>query len=749
MPPSCRCRYTPLFFSRFVASFLFIFLVATVYRCDIKRELPTMLSSSFTIRRVAAASADGGSKGAGDAAVEQLSQVEFCSAVPVVVERWRDCHTPSPYVALSGGQKVSLTGVAADAVDGTPRIWGSSPVEMQRLIQSYMSAGDAGVDRPFLYVYPTGQHRFLSTEAKAALVGAMLHSFRHALWKLLQKEQECCTTRGDAETRETSAILQRCCRVQKALSGDATNDTDGGAPAPPSLPPSSFIGESLEVQWKAELLLCVAGYLSEAIARPGSDGNEGKGIVSPWQSLFVEEPHDRHWSAAFGDAVARRLQSDAAISSTPPASHRAAPPPSQLQLTLTSCRAVEQSSADIFLVVRIVRTLLDSYVRAAAEQLERGTGLFPMLSSADPSHGRDGAEERERDADDVGDLQSLAQQCSALYRKAAAIAQQGALFLYQHEWAAGGHHSRLEPLTAAEEESRRSIGACPGQAAMIKRLFAPMRVPGSPGLFQDVLLSVDLHPSATAASSAPADLLSTAAKLQEDVYSDAATQPGQDAMRWRERCRGDGCSSDDGSRHPQLPATTALQVLLYTLRRQLVVAISNGSQVILSFNKSSRRAEGQPPSSSGAAESLWDAADTRWYAVACEKSLTLVFDLLRWHCPYERQPQKAATSDARGATELHRLLLLYVKLSLRSAALYQTCGDEASARRRLSLLKDTLKRWQRRRERPAATLDQDWWGGPVEDVVRHLSAESFHRLMSEASGSIASMVTIRPSSKLE
>ncbi|KPA75904.1 hypothetical protein ABB37_08078 [Leptomonas pyrrhocoris] len=437
---------------------------------------------------------------------------------------------------------------------------------------------------------------------------------------------------------------------------------------------------------------------------------------------------------------------------------------------LRSCAPVRTHPLSVRHAIHLGCLLYRSHVCSAQEHAEDGTEAFKevlMLAEA-MRHRRSNNCSKKGNEEDIG-LTRLWQRALTSYHDSAAAAQDGVLFLLTHNIAVHGG-APLIPLRAAEEDAFVQVAVAAQQAqshaelggtvAVGEAVLASMRLRGSSGAyFNHVLLTQQWDTSLCEGQSA---VMQTVKAVEG---GDATLAPARAALRWRtflgsrqDRQPHAGVGADAAFNVATTLQPTPLQWILYTLRRQLIVAVANTAQVMLTGQRlhldgtssSSFSLSSNPPTPPLSVSCL------RAHATSCVKAQALLRGLIRWHCPYpvplpllhhhnSRNGKVIASAtdvvQQDAAEELLWCLRLMAKLHFRAAALYGAAGDVSRQQEQLRRWQDQLQRWNSRRaahlpEGREETSRGDTavsWSTSVEDVAGHVEAAAWAVFAKEAS----------------
>ncbi|KAK7196318.1 hypothetical protein NESM_000567900 [Novymonas esmeraldas] len=653
------------------------------------------------------------------APAELLSDVYLCVSSPPVAEDW--VGWPSAAHVLLGSTQLPICGcgrptsspapaavpppvaaVAPTTASTTPAVAHDGAATLDAVCRSY-EAVDERSGGAFVQVYAVGPHALLSPEAKAMIAACCMTALRSQLSSMLvcsrlPPEQRC--GRGAVLDASTATLLSRCCRPSAVMS-----------PAPPHSasvaahdlhePATAALGQSWTVTWTPELVRSVVASLSPDMAG--------------WTLRVVGCAAALRSSLHFG--VRARLLRDAAGGSgddnsgegdAGAAARRGARQPrcTEVSVQLTACATATSHPLDVRRAVELTRAVYDCHIGVAHAHAEDGTDAFQRLVRCG---GRDS------DAARVAYAEALRS-----YQDSAVHAQGGVVVVLSHDVAAQcGSAAVLLPLSASEERSRAhaaAAGEAAGAAALHDHISVAARMRSAPAYVQQVLLR-------QAWTSDDAAVNAFARIWADRLSSDEATAPARAATQWRSSLP-TTTHAGDVEDAGQTTRPTPLQWVLYTARRQLVVAVANRAQVILTGQ---RLGVGDGVLSTPSA--------TRAVAEQCVKALPLARGLLDWQCPWPAPVwrQQRASVSAEAVTELLWTLRMVCKLQWRASQLYGAAGDVAEQRRQQRALRDEVQRWQCRRRMHTTPSTASAPAACAEDVVGHVDDGRWAVLLGELS----------------
>ncbi|KPI88111.1 hypothetical protein ABL78_2798 [Leptomonas seymouri] len=704
-----------------------------------------MLCASLTLGPSAASihSAPPSHKGRSQAPpVELLTDVYMCASSPVVTEEWRDW-PHAPYMPILGGR--------AQPIQTAPPPTLPLPV----LLQIY-GARSVEQGSSFLQIIAIGAHSSLSVEAKAMVAGAATHALRTHLSHLLCNGELMDDKDDTAASRplQWSNTLKRCCRFSKC-----SPSPSAGAVPKADVCDRKREGGTWHVTWSPELLTCVASSLSRygpmdvaalmvCECRTALRTSLEVGV----RARLLRDQHACSCSGSLEPFDGTLQSSPKEVESRCSADDNELTNCDAIMVRLIKCAPVPTHPLDVQQAIDLGCLLYRAHVRPAQEHAEDGAEAFKEVLRL--------AGQVQQGRADSGLLAELWQRALSSYNDSAVAAQQGVLFLHTHSIAAHGGAS-LTPLHVAEERARVQVAATAQQAwgcadsgaVGVETALAPLRLRSSGGAYFNAVVLVQRWdtPVGSAQSSA-----TTVAKVLEE--GDAALAPARAALHWRTHL---GTLEDQP--HAGFMGSTALkgatlqptplQWVLYTLRRQLIVAVANAAQVMLTGQRlhlsvsslSSMASPAQPLSTSS----------LRAHAASCVKAQALLRGLLKWHCPYpvppllaKAEPSAAEVVAERAVAELLWGLRLLAKLHIRAAALYGIAGDVSSQQGQLRHWQDQLQRWSARRgansrealakvnEAGMEPTTAASWSTSVEDVVGHVDEAAWAAFVSEVSAGV-------------
>jgi hypothetical protein len=719
---------------------------------------------------------------------EHLHHVYLCAASPAVTEEWNGWPA-TPHVIMPDGRREAI------ALHDAP----STPVPLAALMEAYNLSGNCSSSNSsretgaaLVQVMAIGAHSDLSTEAKALVAGAVMGALRSHLAILLRRRHRDDGVNGDDSSTTSHVVaaatpalllsetLQRCCRFIKQDSAALEKAASAGIftdAATPVWGQEEGEGEgegTWRVTWSPELLTRIAA----SFAQCRKEGAVTLRVINCNSALKL---------SVEGGARARLRQDQRSADSlgTPPqlpatsvVSHgynKGLLSCTSVAVRMTACAPALTHPLDVQRAIELSCLLYDSHVRPAQEHGEDGTEAFrdvlklaarlPQARQNDDSDHHHHHDLQQNSSGDGGRLCERWQRALDSYHHSAVAAQAGVLYLLTHEMSLQGG-TALIPLRVAEEHAR--VQAAVAQQALNCRAagtaddgLAPLRLPNNGGsdcaYVNHVLLTqqwdraicnVQRNPTAKALMHIADDNDDNDAGEENGVA--VVVAPARAALHWR-TC----FSSQEGeSTHWAADVATALkgptlhptplQWVLYTLRRQLIVAVANSAQVVLTGHR--LRLQPLLPTS-------LSVSATRAQAARCVKAQTMLRDLVKWCCPYPvpRTRGGGGTADcmpSRSLNELMWCLRLLGKLHLRAAALYSCVGDAASQQDQLRQWQDQLHRWDSRRAAQVRRQEQQTltecngdaaeaspasWHVSVEDVVGHAGEAAWRAFVEEVS----------------
>lgn len=709
-----------------------------------------MLRTSYLLRPTRRDGADGG---AAAAPAEPLSDVYLCASSPPVIEEWlgwpgapcvvagsiqyvvdprgalSPCAPAESSVSCAGGTKVQCIAEAKPSPNSPPEL--PSVVPLDGLCRAY-EAADGRSGSAFLQVYAVGAHSLLSPEAKSVITGCTMAALRSRLWHLLGLlPHERLNAADSALGMSTVAVLSRHCRASTVLPPPPPSvmrprcgtDKDGG----------DMRSRGWVVTWTVELVLCVAASLIAA----------GPPLAKACPPLCVSDCGEViRTSLHFGLGV--RLQRDAVDhhdETTAPSfiplvsAAERRPRYTALSVQLTECTLASSHPLDVRHAVDVARVIYVDHVRSAQAHGEDGTDAYQRLA---------------RCAGRVSDLAPLATARDAWaealqsYQASATASQGGVLFVLTHDLSAQSGSAALLPLTVREERSRSHTAEKSHNVVfppvLRDHILASVRVRSAPAYFNHVLLCQAWSSDDVVAE---AHAHHWASKLADD----GTLAPARAAVQWRTSLllstakKGAAVTSDAGG--GQTLAPTPLQWVLYTARRQLVVAVANRSQTVLAGRRLGLDCAAAPATNDAA---QFSPSALRALAEQCVKALPVARGLLGWHCPWpvpsclQNTDTRATIPSAAAVEEVLWTLRMLGKLRWRAAQLYEAAGDSAEQHRQLRALRDDVQRWSSRRRARALAADgaalaseAAAWTTTVEDVVCHVDDGNWGTLTKELS----------------
>lgn len=700
-----------------------------------------MLRASFTLTPAAAEGADGPAPAA---APEHVRDVYLCTASPAVTEEWEGS-LDAPQVVAGAGARYSIpvpptcaslggrTVSHGDAArtDGVPH-----PIPLEVLRRGYQAQdGEERSGSAWVQVYAIGAHAALSLEAKAMLCACVMAALRAQLCVLLRRCPDPTSAGGVEEGPDSAAagLLRSCCRGPASADGGAVDKAGG----------------RWRVTWTPELLRHVAASL-DAVGKAGALSTvrvEGcAAMLRASVQLALQERLRRDLSRP--SSPSSHASSGEVVSSKPQRF-------TDMHVALTSCAPVASHPLDLRRAVHLTRELHVRHVQPAQAHAEDGADAFQRLARltaplAEGPQARAAA--------------SAWAQALELYAASATSAQAAVLLVLQrdtstHAAGAAGAAAALLPLSTREERSRAHVArrgltaSAAVSPALQHHIIASVQVRSAAASFNDVLL---FH----AWGSRDGEVASVADRLAHD----SALGPARAAMQWRSTTaapppsHGTVCDAGDDFGHDrnsggggtsggQTLSPTPLQWVLYTAQRQLVVAVANRAQVVLTGRRLGLHTTAAAAALSAEAATVpqFNAGALRAMAAQCVKALVVTRRLLEWHCPWPAPPHvQRHPLDPAAVAELAWVLRLLAKLQWRAAQLYAAAGDTAEQRRQVRELRDAVQRWGSRRRAPRSGSSQSsaaggaGWAAPasLEDVVCHVDEETWAVLLQD----IASML---------
>lgn len=706
-----------------------------------------MLRTSYLLRPT-------GHDGAAAAApTEQLSDVYLCASSPPVIEEWvgwpdapcvmagsiryfidprgalSPCAPAESSTPRAGGTKVPRTAEAKSSPNSPPEL--SSAVPLDGLCRAY-EAADGRSGSAFLQVYSVGAHGLLSPEAKAVITGCTMAALRSRLSHLLGLlPHERLNGADSALGMSAVAVLNRYCRATAALPPPSPSamqprcgtDTDGGG----------MRGRGWVVTWALELVLCVAA--SRIVAGPPLATACPPLCVSDCGDVIMASLHFGLGVRLQRDAVAHHDERTIASSTPLTSAAERCPRYAALSVQLTECTPASSHPLDVRCAVDVTRVIYVNHIRSAQAHAEDGTDAFQRLARCEGGVSDPLSVATARDAWAEA-LQS--------YQASAIASQGGVLFVLTHDLSVQSGPAALLPLTVREERSRSHAAEMSHDVAFPPALrdhvLASVRVRSAPAYFNHILLC-------QAWSSDDVVAEAHARHWAEKLANDGALAPARVAVEWRasllvSRAKGGAAVTSDAGGSQTL-APTPLQWVLYTARRQLVVAVANRSQVVLTGR---RRGLDRTAAEATTKAAQFSPSALRALAEQCVKALPVARGLLGWHCPWpvpsclQNTDTCTAIPSAAAVEEVLWTLRMLGKLRWRAAQLYEAAGDSAEQHRQLRALRADVQRWSSRRR--ARTLAADGttlaceataWTPTVEDVVCHVDDGDWGALTKELS----------------
>ncbi|KAG5485611.1 hypothetical protein LSCM4_06567 [Leishmania orientalis] len=692
-----------------------------------------MWRTSYVLRPTLREGTDGA---AATAPSEYLRDVYLCASSPPVIEEWagwpeapyvvaggmRHCihqHEPLPWPAPATSSASHPSRTNAQGTPGAvPPVELLSVIPLDVLCRAY-EAADERSGSAFLQVYPIGAHGLLSPEAKAMIAGCAMAVLRSRLSCMLGFLRQGHVSEGDAALEMSAvAVLNRYCRAP----------VTPPIPSPSALQPECGVGkdggQSWVVTWALELVACVAKPLVAAgppLCVSGSDK-----VMRTSLHFGLGEKLQR-------DTTAHHDERTVASSIAPASTLERCACYTAMSVQLTECTLVSSHPLDVYHTVHLTRVIYTSHVCTAQAHAEDGTDAFQRLTRF-PG--------RVSDSLQLATAQGAWEEALQSYQASAVSAQRGVLFALTHDVSAQPGPAALLPLTAREERSRahaaeKSHNIVP-PPALRDHVLASVRVRSAPAYFNHVLLCQTW-------SSDDAVAEAYARHWAEKLANDDVLAPARVAVEWRAslrdsapNCRG-AVASNTGA--GQTLAPTPLQWVLYTARRQLVVAVANRSQTVLTGRRLGLDRATEPATSNVAHFSL---SALRALAEQCVKALSIARGLLGWHCPWpvpsclQSTTSRAAVPSAAAVEEVLWTLRMLGKLRWRAALLYEAAGDSAEQHRQLRALRDDVQRWSSRRRARALLADGvslsspgAAWTPAAEDIVCHVSDDDWSALIKE------------------
>ncbi|KAG5488362.1 uncharacterized protein JKF63_07957 [Porcisia hertigi] len=684
---------------------------------------------------------------------EHLGDVYLCASSPPVVEEWVGW-PEAPYVVAgstrywisqrgtpSSGMPSDLSALRAARTEAQcHRDKASSPmpppplltpVPLDVLCRAY-EAADERSGSAFLQVYPVGTHGLLSVEAKSMLTGCTMAALRSQLSYLLGFFAQQHLDGGDVVLdSDVMAVIKQHCRLSTSFSPSSPSALHAHCGAEKD--GSVARGQGWVVSWTSELVLCVAASLIAAgptlaaVCPPLCVGNCGEAIkaalyfalsVSLQHSVAVDSG-DKNVSAFTRPASAAERHLRHTV----------------LSVQLEACAVTSSHPLDVRHAVDLARVLYSRHVRPAQAHAEDGTDAFRELAHI---------------SGQVGDPVVLARarllwgEALQSYQSSAIAAQRCVLFVLMHDVAAQSGPAALLPLSAREERSRahaaeKSHGVF-FSSALRDHVRTSVQVRSAPAYFNHILLC-----HAWSCDDAVTDVH---ARHWADTLANAdAVAPARVAMEWRAclrtpmQCDGERIALDAVGGQTSEP--TPLQWMLYTARRQLVVAVANRSQTVLTGLKLGLDSGALSEPNRVPQFSL---PALRALAEQCVKALPIARGLLSWHCPWpvpsclRSLDTRAGAPSAAEVEEVLWTLRILCKLRWRATQLYEAAGDLTEKHRQLSYLRDDLQRWSSRRSARALAVDGITLASEaatrtasVEDVVCHIDDSAWSSLVKELS----------------
>ncbi|KAL7699026.1 hypothetical protein NQL31_002041 [Lotmaria passim] len=743
--------------------------------------------------------------------VERLRDVYLCASCPAVTEEWRGWPAMLHVVTLR-----DQTQPIPSSLSASSSICSSSPVMHEvslAALQEVYDADSGQTGRTALQVFAVGTHSCLSAEVKAMVAGTVMAALRVHLAHLLKEmSEEVARVESNApsDSRDFRAALRKCCRfVNQAAQDQHANVTHTGAAGDKKCGREDEVSGTWYVTWTPELLSAMAASAS----RCG---------VTKSAEVTVHHCKEALRSSLEAGVRSRLLQDQslsshstlpspvlhsgaAAATSTPAEEGRLSPSKNDggmasrsaelakcdsVMVRLTKCEVVCTHPLDVQRARDLGCLLFRLHLRPAQESAEDGTEAFSKLLqlAARPPHPQEGHSDTNNNSANALLVEQW-QRALDGYHGSAVAAQGGVLFLFTHDVAAQGEASRLLPLRTEEERARAHVAAAAlagglesvlnlagggGGGGGVKKaadILVALRLPGggsSASYFNDVLLTQQWDTSTCSASCAGITTL-----LNSVGGCDAAVlKPARAALHWR-TCwaapplfpsSGPLPHKSAGQTDAQLQgatlAPTPLQWVLYTLRRQLIVAVANMAQVLLTgcrlhLQPTASSSTPSLSSSSALGRSLSSSSCLRSQAGRCVKAQAMLRQLIRWHCPF---PAASRLMTQPAVEELLWCLRLLGKLHMRAAALYDCVGDVASQQDQLRQWQAQLRRWRHRRadfakrarvedegddqeeeEKNKASIEGAGaaafccWSTSVEDVVGHVKESAWAAFEREVS----------------
>ncbi|CAJ1018391.1 hypothetical protein, conserved [Leishmania shawi] len=709
-----------------------------------------MLRTSCAIRPTLR---DGANGAAATAPVELLSDVYLCVSSPPVTEEWvgwpdapyvvagSTRHAIDPRGALSscalGEPSGSRAGCARAQViaeaDPSPKSSPALPsvVPLGVLCRAY-EAADERSGNAFLQVYPVGAHGLLSPEAKSMIVGCVMAVLRSRLSCLLGLLPQKHVNGGKSIlNRNTVAVLNEYCCASAALPRPSTSalqgqwgtGKDGG----------DVHGHAWMVTWSLELVLSVAASLIEAgpplpTAGPALCASDCGEVIKTSLRFGLGVPLQRDAAA---NCDAKTLASP--VTHTLSAEGRSCY--TTLSVQLTECRLASSHPLDVRHAVDLAKLIYVGHICPAQAHVEDGTDAFRRLTQF---AGRVSSPPQLSAARDAWGEALHAYQSSAIR------AQEGVLFVLTHDVSVQSGPAALLPLTAREELSRSHAAEKSHDvtfpSTLRDRVLASIRVRSAPAYFNHVLLC-------QAWSSDDAITEAYAHYWEDKLTSSGALAPARAAVQWRTSLRvstpKDGVAAASDTSGGQTLYSTPLQWVLYTVRRQLIVAVANRSQAVLTGR---RLGLDSPAALVTSSVAHFTPSALRALAEQCVKALPITRGLLGWHCPWpvplclQITGTPTAVPSAAAVEEMLWTLRILGKLRWRAAQLYEAAGDSAEQHRQLRALRDDVHRWSSRRhartraaDGTTVALETAVWTPTVEDVVCHIDDSEWSALVKELS----------------
>ncbi|CBZ32143.1 hypothetical protein, unknown function [Leishmania donovani] len=709
-----------------------------------------MLRTSYLLRPTRRDGADGA---AAAAPTEHLSDVYLCASSPPVIEEWvgwpdapcvlagsiryfidtrgalSPCAPAESSASRAGGTKALCIAEAKPSPNPPPEL--PSAVPLDGLCRAY-EAADGRSGSAFLQVYSVGAHGLLSPEAKAVITGCAMAALRSRLSHLLGLlPHERLNEAGSALGMSAVAVLNRYCRASAALPPPSPSlmrprcgtDKDGGG----------MRGGGWVVTWALELVLCVAASLIAA----------GPPLATACPPLCVSDCGEVIMASLhFGlgvrlqrDAVAHHDERTAASSMPLTSAAERRPRYAALSVQITECTPASSHPLDVRRAVDVTRVIYVDHIRSAQAYAEDGTDAFQRLA---------------RCAGRFSDPLSLATARDAWaealqsYQASATASQGGVLFVLTHDLSAQSGPAALLPLMVREERSRSHAAEMSHDVvfppALRDHVLASVRVRSAPAYFNHILLC-------QAWSSDDVVTEAYARHWADKLAYDSALAPARVAVQWRASLlvpsAKEGAAVTSGAGEGQTLAPTPLQWVLYTARRQLVVAVANRSQAVLTGRRLGLDRAAAPATTEVAP---FSPSALRALAEQCVKALPVARGLLGWHCPWpvpsclQSTGTRIAIPSAAAVEEVLWALRMLGKLRWRAAQLYEAAGDSAEQHQQLRALRADVQRWSSRRRARAlaadgATLASEAaaWTPTVEDVVCHVDDGDWGALTKELS----------------